>query len=92
MHAQASLFKTSLTDDVPPKNTTQHRLTVVLALQMVDLLKKNPAVAIPVVLTRLVQKDSEWCAVNLTFSLRLVNLTIIASRGKFATLLRRFLC
>ena len=31
-------------------------------LQMGDLLRKNPAVAIPVVLARLVQKDSEWCA------------------------------
>ncbi len=29
-------------------------------LQMVELLKKNPAVAIPVVLARLVQNDSEW--------------------------------
>jgi len=29
---------------------------------VVELLKKNPAVAIPVILARLVQKDSEWCA------------------------------
>lgn len=28
--------------------------------QIVDLLKKNPGVAIPVVLSRLQQKDSEW--------------------------------
>jgi hypothetical protein len=33
-------------------------------LQMGDLLRKNPAVAIPVVLARLVQKDSEWCALS----------------------------
>ncbi len=29
---------------------------------MVELLKKNPAVAVPVVLARLKQKDEEWCA------------------------------
>jgi len=28
--------------------------------QIVDLLKKNPGVAIPVVLSRLQQKDGEW--------------------------------
>lgn len=31
-------------------------------MQMGELLRKNPAVAVPVVLARLVQKDSEWCA------------------------------
>jgi paired amphipathic helix protein Sin3a len=30
--------------------------------QLVDLLRKNPAVAVPVVLQRLEQKDKEWCA------------------------------
>ena len=30
--------------------------------QVVDLLKKNPAVAVPVILARLKQKDEEWCA------------------------------
>lgn len=29
--------------------------------QVVELLKKNPAVAVPVVLARLKQKDEEWC-------------------------------
>lgn len=29
--------------------------------QVVDLLRKNPGVAIPVVLGRLHQKDAEWC-------------------------------
>ena len=32
---------------------------------MVDLLKKNPAVAVPVILARLKQKDEEWCAQSL---------------------------
>lgn len=30
-------------------------------MQVVELLKKNPAVAVPVVLARLKQKDEEWC-------------------------------
>jgi histone deacetylase complex regulatory component SIN3 len=29
---------------------------------VVDLVKKNPAVALGVVLPRLLQKDEEWCA------------------------------
>lgn len=28
---------------------------------MVDLVRKNPAVALGVVLPRLLQKDEEWC-------------------------------
>jgi hypothetical protein len=39
-----------------------------LHLQMGELLRKNPAVAVPVVLARLVQKDSEWCALIARFS------------------------
>jgi len=44
-----------------------HALTLSLARageaghQVVDLLKKNPAVAVPVILARLKQKDEEWC-------------------------------
>jgi len=33
--------------------------------QVVDLLKKNPAVAVPVILARLKQKDEEWCGAPL---------------------------
>ena len=33
--------------------------------QVVDLLKKNPAVAVPVILARLTQKDEEWCGAPL---------------------------
>lgn len=32
--------------------------------QLIELLKKNPAVAIPVIIIRLEQKEAEWLKVN----------------------------
>ena len=47
---------------------------------MVDLLKKNPAVAVPVILARLKQKDEEWCVRPLP--------TMVVLRGRITPVLR----
>lgn len=59
---QYGVFKHRLTRDMLAQAVIQFRAGVAgeQGPQIVDLLKKNPGTAIPVVLSRLQQKDGEW--------------------------------